>query len=69
MSNIESELHLDRPDLIRMALLLGSDYTDGVNGVGIVNAIEIVHAFPDLTQFRQWVYSDKDQQPIEDKGK
>ena len=31
------------------ALLLGSDYTEGVAGVGIVNAMEIVQAFGSLT--------------------
>lgn len=28
-----------------MAYLLGSDYTDGVNGVGVVNSSEIISAF------------------------
>ena len=34
------------------------DYTEGVPGVGIVNALEIVRAFPtddDLRNFRDWV--------------
>lgn len=30
------------------ALLLGSDYTEGVAGVGIVNAMEIVQSFETL---------------------
>ena len=29
-----------------LAYFLGCDYTDGVTGVGIVNALEIVQAFP-----------------------
>ena len=40
-----------------MALLLGSDYTEGVHGVGVVNAIEIVNEFPGregLRRFKQW---------------
>ena len=44
--------------MIRMALLLGSDYTDGVKGVGIVNASEVLRAFPEdsgLAEFREWV--------------
>ena len=35
-----------------------SDYTEGVPGIGIVNALEIVRAFPtddDLKGFRDWV--------------
>ncbi|KAK9806600.1 hypothetical protein WJX73_007536 [Symbiochloris irregularis] len=58
VEDVEGELGLDRNALIRMALLLGSDYTEGVPGVGIVNALEIVRAFPtdeDLRSFRDWV--------------
>lgn len=60
MKDIESELGLNREKLIRMALLLGSDYTEGVSGIGIVNAIEVVNAFPGedgLCKFREWVES------------
>ncbi|XP_072985440.1 DNA repair protein UVH3 isoform X2 [Typha latifolia] len=60
MKDIESELGLTREKLIRMALLLGSDYTEGISGIGIVNAIEVVHAFPEedgLQKFREWVES------------
>ncbi|KAJ8424494.1 hypothetical protein Cgig2_006917 [Carnegiea gigantea] len=60
MKDIESELGLNREKLIRMALLLGSDYTEGVSGIGIVNAIEVVNAFPEedgLCKFREWVES------------
>ncbi|CAK8532647.1 unnamed protein product [Lathyrus sativus] len=60
MEDIEKELGLTREKLIRMALLLGSDYTEGVSGIGIVNAIEVVTAFPEedgLQKFRQWVES------------
>ncbi|XP_061337655.1 DNA repair protein UVH3 [Gastrolobium bilobum] len=60
MEDIEKELGLSREKLIRMALLLGSDYTEGVSGIGIVNAIEVVNAFPEedgLLKFRQWVES------------
>ena len=56
--DVEKELGLDRQDLIRAALLLGSDYTSGVKGVGIVNAAEILHAFPGdegLDSFRTWL--------------
>mmetsp|Transcript_9239 Transcript_9239/g.56167 ORF Transcript_9239/g.56167 Transcript_9239/m.56167 type:complete len:552 (-) Transcript_9239:4069-5724(-) len=57
-STVREELGLDREKLIHLALLLGSDYTEGITGVGIVNAIEIVHAFPGLDglyDFREWV--------------
>ncbi|TKY63259.1 DNA repair protein UVH3 [Spatholobus suberectus] len=60
MEDIEKELGLTRGKLIRMALLLGSDYTEGVSGIGIVNAIEVVNAFPEedgLLKFQQWVES------------
>lgn len=60
MKDLESELGLTREKLIRMALLLGSDYTEGVSGVGIVNAIEVVNAFPEedgLHNFRKWIES------------
>ncbi|CAK7328204.1 unnamed protein product [Dovyalis caffra] len=58
--DIEKELGLTREKLIRMALLLGSDYTEGVSGIGIVNAIEVVTAFPEedgLKKFREWIES------------
>ncbi|KAK7339428.1 hypothetical protein VNO77_20093 [Canavalia gladiata] len=60
MEDIEKELGLTREKLIRIALLLGSDYTEGVSGIGIVNAIEVMNAFPEedgLLKFRQWVES------------
>ncbi|KAG8073932.1 hypothetical protein GUJ93_ZPchr0006g42684 [Zizania palustris] len=60
MKDIESELGITREQLIRMALLLGSDYTEGISGIGIVNAIEVVHAFPEedgLQKLREWVES------------
>ncbi|XP_017699575.3 DNA repair protein UVH3 [Phoenix dactylifera] len=60
MKDIESELGLNRGNIIRMALLLGSDYTEGVSGIGIVNAIEVVHAFAEedgLNKFREWIES------------
>jgi DNA excision repair protein ERCC-5 len=60
IDNIEKELLLNREKLIMMGLLLGCDYFEGVRGVGIVNAIEILRAFPSvacLREFRNWVYS------------
>ena len=55
MDHIESELGVDRTKLIHLALLLGSDYTEGVAGVGVVNALEIANHFttePLLEEFR-----------------
>ena len=46
VQDVESELGMTRDKLIQLALLLGSDYTEGVAGIGIVNAVEIVNAFP-----------------------
>ena len=44
-SDIERELGMDRLGLICLALLLGSDYTEGVAGIGIVNAVEVGACF------------------------
>ena len=55
VQDVESELGMTRDKLIQLALLLGSDYTEGVAGIGIVNAVEIVNAFPSeelLVNFR-----------------
>uniref|UniRef100_A0A7N0UPT8 DNA repair protein UVH3 n=1 Tax=Kalanchoe fedtschenkoi TaxID=63787 RepID=A0A7N0UPT8_KALFE len=76
MKDIEHELGLSREKLIRMAMLLGSDYTEGISGIGIVNAIEVINAFPEddgLHKFRQWIESpdptifDKKKGPIVNK--
>lgn len=58
MSIIEREMGLDRDDLIKMALFMGSDYTIGVRGIAAVNAIEIINSFPGdegLQRFKKWV--------------
>ncbi|XP_057816158.2 DNA repair protein UVH3 isoform X2 [Cryptomeria japonica] len=60
MKDIEEELGLNREKLICMALLLGSDYTEGISGIGIVNAIEVVRTFHEedgLKKFKEWVDS------------
>lgn len=36
---------LDRQKLINMALLCGSDYTDGLQGLGPVGAMELMSEF------------------------
>lgn len=56
--DIERELGFSREQIIALALLLGSDYTDGVRGIGIVNATEIAAAYPGiegLREFKEWV--------------
>ncbi|MCO5592320.1 hypothetical protein L7F22_046321 [Adiantum nelumboides] len=58
MKDVISELGLDQEKLIHMALLLGSDYTEGISGIGIVNAIEVVSAFEGeegLQKFKDWL--------------
>mmetsp|Transcript_25243 Transcript_25243/g.63734 ORF Transcript_25243/g.63734 Transcript_25243/m.63734 type:complete len:203 (+) Transcript_25243:66-674(+) len=58
MESIQSEMSLDRRALINLALLLGSDYTEGVRGVGPVNAVEIHAAFQgQLDEFKRWMYT------------
>lgn len=53
-SDLEKEYALDRRKLIRFAHLLGSDYTEGIPGIGPVTALEIISDFPDLSEFKEW---------------
>lgn len=56
-SDLEKELSLSREQLISLAHLLGSDYTEGIPGVGPVTAVEILSEFPGkdgLEHFRDW---------------
>ena len=62
--DIERNMKLNRDRLIALAYLLGSDYTEGINGVGAVLAIEILvewmendaegDAYSALRKFRAW---------------
>lgn len=57
LADLERELGLDRDKLIRLAYLLGSDYTDGLPGVGPVVAMELLKEFPGqdgLHKFKHW---------------
>ena len=57
LTDLERELGLDREKLIRLAYLLGSDYVEGLPGVGPVIAMEILTEFPGengLSKFRDW---------------
>ena len=53
-SDLEKEYALDREKLIRFAHLLGSDYTEGIPGIGPVTALEILTEFSTLEDFRDW---------------
>ena len=53
-TDLEKEYALDRGKLIRFAHLLGSDYTEGIPGVGPVTALEILTDFDTLEEFRNW---------------
>ncbi|KAL3847457.1 hypothetical protein ACJMK2_018363 [Sinanodonta woodiana] len=45
-TNIKAQLGLTRQHLINFALLCGSDYTEGIQGVGPITAMEILAEFP-----------------------
>ena len=53
----QRDLGFDRNELISLALLLGCDFTEGVRGIGPVNATEIVRHYSGLSrlkEFREW---------------
>ncbi|XP_046482836.1 DNA excision repair protein ERCC-5 homolog [Neodiprion pinetum] len=64
-SDIRHHFNLTREQMVQLALLVGSDYTVGVTGIGPVTGLEILAAFPaeggnllrGLTNFRYWVNS------------
>ena len=53
-SDMEKEYALHRQKLISFAHLLGSDYTEGIPGIGPVTALEILTEFSGLEEFREW---------------
>ena len=53
-SDMEKEFSLTRDKLIQVAQLLGSDYTEGLQGVGPVTAVELVGEFSTLDEFKKW---------------
>ena len=55
--DLDKELSLSRDQLISIAHLLGSDYTEGLPGIGPVTAVEILSEFPGregLAGFKEW---------------
>ncbi|XP_051982379.1 LOW QUALITY PROTEIN: DNA excision repair protein ERCC-5 [Xyrauchen texanus] len=57
--DLQNQLGLDRTKMINLAYLLGSDYTEGIPGVGYVTGMEILNEFPGaglepLMQFSEW---------------
>lgn len=53
-TDLEKEYALHRRKLISFAHLLGSDYTEGIPGIGPVTALEILTEFGALEEFRDW---------------
>lgn len=53
-SDLEKEYALHRKKLISFSHLLGSDYTEGIPGIGPVTALEIITEFASLEEFRDW---------------
>lgn len=57
LADLARELGLDRDKLVRLAYLLGSDYVEGLPGVGPVVAMELLAEFPGedgLYKFKDW---------------
>ena len=54
-ADLERDLSLSRDQLITIAHLLGSDYTEGLPGIGPVTAVEIISEFTSgLDEFVSW---------------
>lgn len=54
MSDVEGKLGLNQAKLIQVGLMLGSDYTEGIKGIGPVLAMEILAEFGSLEEFKLW---------------
>ncbi|XP_045072265.1 DNA excision repair protein ERCC-5-like, partial [Coregonus clupeaformis] len=57
--DLQNQLGVDRTKLINLAYLLGSDYTEGIPGVGYVTGMEILNEFPGpgmepVSMFSEW---------------
>lgn len=66
-SDIQHHFKLSRQQMIQLALLVGSDYTTGICGIGPVTALEILATFPaqgdnslqGLINFYSWIQRDR----------
>lgn len=58
--NIKNELGLSRDMLIDYAQLVGSDYTDGIKGIGPIFALEILGEFSSVENFAKWFRENND---------
>ncbi|CAB3998899.1 DNA repair complementing XP-G cells homolog [Paramuricea clavata] len=72
--DVKCVLGLDRLNLIAIALLTGSDYTEGIQGIGIVSAMEIINEFSGegiekLQNLKSWLYDKSRHQLHESKVK
>ncbi|GMM38306.1 ssDNA endodeoxyribonuclease [Saccharomycopsis crataegensis] len=54
IKDIDAKTHLSRDKMIDLAYLLGSDYTEGLKGIGPVTAVKIVDEFGSLKNFKDW---------------
>ncbi|XP_064819654.1 LOW QUALITY PROTEIN: DNA excision repair protein ERCC-5-like, partial [Oncorhynchus masou masou] len=67
--DLQNQLGVDRTKLINLAYLLGSDYTEGVPGVGYVTGMEILNEFPGpgtepVSMFSEWWSLAQEQQRL-----
>ncbi|RWS10041.1 DNA repair protein complementing XP-G cells-like protein [Dinothrombium tinctorium] len=59
LKDIEKDLKINRESMVCLAMLTGSDYTDGIEGIGAVTAVEILSEFKGeglepLENFKSW---------------
>jgi len=54
LSEVVQHFGLSREKMVLLAMLTGSDYTDGVEGVGPVTALEILAEFPGTGWIPSW---------------
>lgn len=45
LDNIQKLFHLERNGMIQLSMLVGSDYTPGIHGIGTVTALEVLSLF------------------------